>query len=149
MTPEELDREVRREVYAATIDSGRPPLAAEVAERLGIEPSDVLAAFERLAAGRVLVLQPGAGEVLMANPFSAVPTPFAVEAAGRLYFGNCIWDALGVPAMLGSDGRILASCGCCGSAMPLAVEDGALQPAAGLVHFAVPARRWWEDIVFT
>jgi hypothetical protein len=149
VTPEDLDRDVRREVYAVTMDGGRPPLAAEVGGRLGVSAGEVRAAFERLAAGRVLVLQPGSGEVLMANPFSAVPTPFAVEAAGRLYFANCIWDALGVPAMLGSDGRILASCGCCGAGMPLAVENGALQPAGGVVHFAVPARRWWEDIVFT
>jgi hypothetical protein len=36
----------------------------------------------------------------MANPFSAVPTPFLVRSGDRSWYGNCIWDALGIPAML-------------------------------------------------
>ena len=148
-SPEELDRSVRGEVYEAAMSGRRLPLAAEGASALGVDPDEVRAAFEHLAAGRVLVLQQGTGEILMANPFSAVPMPFAVHARGHLSFGNCIWDALGIPAMLGSDGRIATSCGCCGLAMELEVRGGALAPAAGVVHFAVPARHWWEDIVFT
>jgi hypothetical protein len=104
--------------------------------------------LERLAAGRVLVLQRDSREVLMASPFSAVPTPFAVHANGRLYYGNCVWDALGVPVMLGVDARVEASCGCCGEAMALRVTGGELEPVEGTVHFAVPAHRWWQDIVY-
>lgn len=85
----------------------------------------------------------------MAPPFSAVPTPFAVFAAERLYFGNCIWDALGIPAMLSCDARVETSCGCCGEAMSMTVADQSLQTSEGLVHFAIPARKWWEDIVFS
>ena len=48
----------------------------------------------------------------MAEPFSAVPTPFAVYVDDQRYFGNCIWDALGIPAMLHADARIESSCGC-------------------------------------
>jgi hypothetical protein len=33
--------------------------------------------------------------------------------------------------------------------MTLHVADGHLQPTDSVVHFAVPAARWWEDIVFT
>ena len=145
---EELDRTVRREVYDTVMNTGRLPLAAEVAGSMGISVGDVQASFERLDAAHVLVLQAGAAEILMANPFSAVPTPFAAEAAGRQYFGNCIWDALGIPAMLRRDATVSASCGCCGLSMPLEVRGGALQPAEGVVHFAVPARRWWQNIVF-
>jgi len=148
MMAEELDRAVRREVYDAVMETGRPPTAPEVAGSLGVSLGDIQASFERLAAARVLVLQPGTAEILMANPFSAVPTPFMVEAGGRLYFGNCIWDALGIPAMLKRDAIVGASCGCCGLSMHLEVQDGRLQPAEGVVHFAIPARRWWEDIVF-
>ncbi len=85
----------------------------------------------------------------MAEPFSAVPTPFAVYVDDQRYFGNCIWDALGIPAMLHADARIESSCGCCGEAMQLNVSAGTLAPADGVVHFAIPANRWWENIAYT
>ena len=84
----------------------------------------------------------------MANPFSAVPTPFLVKAGGRSYYGNCIWDAMGVPAMLKQDALIEASCGCCGSAMNLKITNGSLEETGGIAHFAIPAAHWWDDIVF-
>jgi hypothetical protein len=96
----------------------------------------------------VLVLQES-GEILMANPFSAVPTPFIVEAGERRYWANCIWDGLGVLAMTGADGRVLASCGDCGEAMGVQVQGGDLVSPEGLIHFAVPARQWWSNIKFT
>jgi Alkylmercury lyase len=84
----------------------------------------------------------------MANPFSAVPTPFLVRVGDRSWYGNCIWDATGIPAMRGQDASIEASCGCCGTAMHLAVSDGSLGEAPGIAHFAIPAAHWWDDIVF-
>lgn len=144
-----LDPIIRRHVYETVLTTGLPPLSREAAESLSLEEAEIRESFERLAAGRVLVLQEESREILMAPPFSAVPTPFPVEASGRRYWGNCVWDALGILAMLKRDGTVAASCGCCGASMSLQVEGGALRSAEGLVHFAIPARRWWEDIVFT
>jgi len=89
----------------------------------------------------------------MANPLSAVPTPFLVQTEGgsgpRGWYGNCIWDALGVIAMLQGDGRVLSSCACCGEGMTVSVRRGEVScEPPGLVHFALPARQWWSDIVF-
>lgn len=122
MITEELDRTVRREVYDAVMKTGRPPLASEVAGLLGVGLGDVQASFERLAVGHVLVLQAESAEILMANPFSAVPTPFAVEVQGRQYFGNCIWDALGIPAMLRRDATVLRVAGVVGCRCPWRYE---------------------------
>jgi len=36
-----------------------------------------------------------------------------------------------------------------GSPLIVTVADRALADAAGIVHFAVPARDWWRDIGFT
>jgi hypothetical protein len=147
---EDLDFQVRRYVYEVTLARGYPPALADTAEHLSAPASDVRDAFDRLAAGHVLVLQPDNGEILMASPFSAVPTPFVVELApgGYSCFGNCIWDALGVAAMTGWDARIKTACADCGTAMEVRVSGGAVQHAEGLAHFAIPARRWWDDIVF-
>lgn len=145
----DLDKKVRAFVYDYTMRDGLPPSLAQTAAALESAPQEIQASFQRLAEAHMLVLQKEAGEVLMANPFSAVPTPFLVRAGKQTYFGNCIWDAMGIPAMLKQDAVIQASCADCGTAMRLEIENGELKPSSGLVHFAIPAIHWWEDVVFT
>ena len=145
---DDLDKRVRAEVYDATMRRGAPPRSSEVAEALKLDQRRVRDSFMRLAEAHVLVLQPESGEILMANPFSAVPTPFYVEASGISAYGNCIWDALGIPAMLNADATIHTSCADCGVAIQIQVARGSVS-GKGLLHFAIPAREWWNDIVFT
>lgn len=143
-----LDRKVRYQVYDSVMRSGQIPAIKEIALMLS-EPADrIKASLERLGAAHILVLQKETGEVLMANPFSAIPTPFLVKAGGRSYYGNCIWDAMGIPAMLKQDAVIEASCGCCGTAKVLEIEQGLIKKDIWLAHFAIPAAHWWDDIVF-
>jgi hypothetical protein len=146
---DDLDRRARAFVYDVSLRRGRPPSIEETAAGVGEAVEEVRSAFQRLAAGRVLVLQGGSSEILMAPPFSAAPTPFEVVDDSGACFANCAWDALGVPAMRRRDARVLTSCGDCGALMRLRVEGGALKAGEGVVHFAVPARSWWDDIVFT
>ena len=143
-----FDREVRFHVYDQTMKTTASPTVAETAAALSTAPAEVQASFQRLADAHMLVLQRDTGEILMANPFSAVPTPFLAQVDGRTYYGNCIWDVLGIPAMLKRDAIIQSSCGDCGTSMPLRIVNGLLEPAVGIVHFAVPAAKWWADIVF-
>ena len=144
-----LDREVRRSVYDGTIARGAPPSAQQVSSELGVSMDQVRASFERLAAERVLVLERDTREIAMAMPFSAFPTPFPTRVGEITYHGNCAWDALGIAAMLRRDAEIAAGCGCCPMPLPLRVSSGSLERAPGLVHFAVPARRFWDNVVFT
>lgn len=150
-TPE-FDLAVRRVVYDHTLRAGQPPTSPQAAAALGAPEPDVLSAFRRLAAAHVLVLQPESGEILMANPFSAVPTPFPVTTPTQSYYGNCIWDALGAIAMLGPAAQpavIRTACPDCGDALEVTVRDGVATAPPSLIHFALPAARWWDDIVFT
>ena len=144
-----FDIQVRASIYDAIFTHGAIPAPGVTAAALGRDSGEVVAAFRRLAERHVLVLQEGSDEILMANPFSAVPTPFQVEAGGRTYWGNCLWDALGILAMLKQDGRVVTGCGDCNAALALAVRDGALVDSPGVGHFSVPAKRWWDNIVFT
>ena len=132
----ESDADVRVAVYRHFVETGRAPEDV---------PPDAL---RRLADDRLLVLRPDSAEIWMAQPFSAVPTPFRVECAGRSYHANCVWDALGIPALVGADGTVHAACADCGEAMELRVEGGRLLDG-GVAHFAVPAARWWDDIGYT
>ncbi|MGI8925482.1 MAG: organomercurial lyase [Tepidiformaceae bacterium] len=142
------DGGVRISVLRQTIDRGAVPTAAGVAAALGLSRQDVLASFERLGADHVFVLDPRTREVLMANPFSAVPTPFVVRSGQRQWWGNCIWDALGIPAIIAADAEIDCACGDCGEPMTVAVRDGAVA-GEGIIHIGVPFGHWWDDIVYT
>jgi hypothetical protein len=143
-----FDQEVRHYVYNQTMKAGTSPTVAETAAALSTTPAEVQVSFHRLAEAHMLVLQQDTGEILMANPFSAVPTPFLAQVDGRSYYGNCIWDVMGIPAMLKRDALIQTSCGDCGTSMTLRIVNGTLEPAVGIAHFAVPAAQWWADIVF-
>ena len=148
-----IDRRVRHGIYAAWIASGVPPSAEKQAAVLGIPADEVRAARKRLAAAHALVIDDDA-EIRIAHPLSAAPTGFEVSAAGRTFHGNCIWDALAIPAMLGRDAAIAASCGDCQQPMEVRIEDGELIGSElatdpRVVHLAVPAARWWDDVVYT
>ena len=145
----ELDNDVRLHVYQEFVEAGRPPSASETADALGVAVEDAEAAYGRLEEARVVVLAPGTLTIWMANPLSAVPTPFRAETERGSYWGNCAWDGLGVIAMLGGDGRLAASCGDCGEPLEFRVRGGELEPVDAVVHYVVPARRWWENIAFT
>lgn len=145
----ELENRVRVHLYERFVADGRPPTAAETAEALGLPEAVAEAAYRALEEARVIVLAPGTSTVWMANPLSAVPTPFRVETDGGSYWGNCIWDGLGVVAMLGGEGRVATSCPDCGDPLEFRVRGGRLDPVDAVIHFAVPPRRWWENIAFT
>jgi hypothetical protein len=141
---DEADLELRRRTYAFLVEQGRAPTAAELGDR-----DEVLAGWRRLHEEHALVLNPATDELRMLNPFSAVPSAYRVGVGDRWWYGNCAWDAFGICAALHEDGRIETSCPDCGE--PLAVEMRKQRPddESLLFHCLVPARHWWDDIVFT
>lgn len=140
------DSSLRVLIYDEIVRTAEAPTVATLARLVSAPLDDIRASLRRMHEGHMLVLQP-TGEILMANPFSAVPTPFITEVEGRRWFGNCIWDGLGIIATLHNDGHVLTSCATSGERMELTVRGGVLT-GEGVVHFALPVRRWWDDIVF-
>ena len=143
-----LEKRLRILIYRHFVQKQCAPTLAEMAKMLSRPLLEIRAAVERLGQSHAIVPQED-GELWRAAPFSAIPTAFPVEIGKRSWYGNCIWDALGIPAMLHKNARVLASCGCCNAAMPLTIKNGSLQQTEGLIHIAVPARHWYDDIVFT
>ena len=146
---DESDLLVRNLTYRLFVELGRAPTAAEVAAAAGATIEDVDVAWRRLHDAHALVLHSASGEIRMANPFSAVPTAYRVNAGGRWWYANCAWDAFGICAALGVDGRIEASCADCGESIAVEVRGQRPDDHALVFHCLVPAGHWWEDIVFT
>jgi alkylmercury lyase-like protein len=146
---DEDDLRLRHLTYSLFVKLGRAPTAAEAAERARLSPDDVIDGWRRLHDAHAIVLDPATDELRMANPFSAVPTAYRVQADGRWWYANCAWDAFGICAALRSDGRIETSCPDCGEPIAVAVHDERPDDVSLVFHCLVPAARWWNDIVFT
>ena len=136
--------ELRNRTYAAFVELGRAPTASELGDE-----DEVRAGWRQLHDAHALVLDPATNEIRMAIPFSAVPTAYRVQAAGRWWYGNCAWDAIGICAALHADGRIETSCPDCGESITVEVHERRVDDESLLFHSLVPAARWWDDIVFT
>jgi alkylmercury lyase-like protein len=146
---DERDLRLRGLTYGLFVELGRAPTADEVAGAAGTGRDEVLAGWRRLHDVHALVLDGSGTELRMANPFSAVPSPYRVHAGGRSWYANCAWDAFGICAALGTDGRIETSCPDCGEPLTVEVRDGRPDAESLVFHCLVPAARWWDDIVFT
>lgn len=142
-----IDRAVRFEVYRSLADTGLAPDAAELAALAG--GADAAAAsLRRLHDAHALVLD-GDGALRMALPFSAVATDHRVVSDGGTWWANCAWDSLAIPIALDIDATIQATWLDTAEPVGLAVVDGELTDPTGFIHFEIPARRWWDDIVET
>lgn len=145
----EAEAALRHAIYQFIVTRGHLPKLRELASSLSRPLKSIVSGVRRLAHLHILVLHSQSSEILRAAPFWAVPTPFRVYSGKHSWWASCIWDALAIPAMLGSDARIATACPCCDSPMELLVRNGRLLRAPGIIHFAVPASRWYEDILFT
>ena len=75
-----------------------------------------------------------AGQIDIAYPFSAAPTPFRVRAAGRERYACCATDALGIATMIGELVEIMSSCHHCGELLKFAATPhGAAVDAEGVM----------------
>ena len=146
---DERDLHVRNHVYHRFVETRRAPRVDDVATELDLSRDEAEAALRRLHDAHALVLEPDRPELLMLNPFSCVPTPHRVHAAGSWWYANCGWDAFGILAALGVDGRVSSSCPDCAEAIEVDVRDRRPVRDEHVFHVLVPAERWWDDIVFT
>jgi alkylmercury lyase-like protein len=140
--------ELRNVTYRLFVELGRAPGADAVGSALDLDVESVRLGWQRLHEQHAIVLD-GDGEIRMANPFSAVSTPHRVVAAGRSWYANCAWDAFGILAALGVDGRIETTCPDCEAPLVVEVRDGRPDDGTLVFHSLVDAAHWWDDIVFT
>ena len=148
----ERDWQIRLYIYRFLVEHARPPATRETAAHFGMEDDEVREAYQRLHDAHTIFLDPGTCEVRMANPLSAVETPFRVTVDGRTLFANCAWDSLGIPAMLGSDATIEAAYTSAEEAegqARYAIVDGNLHGDDGVVHFPLPFGHWYDDLIHT
>ena len=135
------ERVVRAKIYDL-FRSGERRIDSEIlALELALSSADVTRALAQLESEHRLALAVD-GSVLMAHPFSGVDTGHTATVDGKTWWSNCAWDALAILALLG-DGVAT-----CPEGPKWTVTDGEVSPE-GFVHLLVPAKHFWDDVVFT
>lgn len=145
------DQAIRNYIYHCFVETGRPPTIHQTAHALNTSPSATATAYTRLHDQHAIYLQPGSLEpqVRMANPFSAVPTPFTVRTPHQTYFANCAWDMLGIPAALHTDATSQTTCPDCGEIITIEITNGRLHATNEIAHFLIPFRHWYDNLLHT
>ena len=147
--PLDFDTRVKVAVYRAIAQSGSTPSIEAVAAKIGAAPAAIKESYARLRANRLLLLEADGVTIRMAPPFSGVPTQHRVTVDGMEYYGNCAWDALGIPAAFHRPGVVHSRCEQSLEPLRLEVRVNGPEPSRWLFHCLVPAARWWDDLVFT
>jgi hypothetical protein len=88
MTDERTVARVRLFIFERFLADAQAPVAEELMTEFSLSREDVTAVLDELVAARHIALVPGSARILMAFPFSAITTPFRVQARGRAYFAK-------------------------------------------------------------
>ncbi len=143
--------ELRFIVYRHFVETGTAPSRHTLSDVVGdLDTVDGL--LRELHDRHMLVLDDRPhrrGEIRMALPFAAEPTDYRVATSHGEWWANCAWDCFAILAALHTDGQIESTWSDTGEPLSLTITDGRLDRCDGYIHFAVPANRWWDDIVRT
>ncbi|MCK2244173.1 MULTISPECIES: alkylmercury lyase family protein [unclassified Crossiella] len=141
-TPAEVaERAVHQAILRAFASTGQPPSAARLQQVAAANGATADSILTRLHEADVIRLDQ-AGAIRVAYPFSAVPTRHQVRlATGRTVSAMCAVDALGIPAMLGTDATITCIDPVTGERVVVTVHNGGhtWEPASAVVFASAAA----------
>lgn len=146
---QELQDSVRIQINRHIYYNGFAPTATEIAKILNITEAEVKNCLKQLADNHAIVLHPNSVDIWAAHPFALFPTLFWVETEERKWWGNCTWCSLGIASLTKADTKIFTKIS--GEIEPLRVDvvDGVVIQKDLLVHFPIPAKRFWDNVIYT
>lgn len=149
-TPSPFDGDLRVEIYQHFARTTQAPSVQTLARQLSVSANEIEQGLTRLSALHAIALKPDSFDIWMAHPFSSVVTDVPVETYRGRYWANCVWDAFGIPVVLGL--RTTSTpirCAGTGEPVDLGLQDGRPKATEGLIHFVVRPDDFWNDIGFT
>ncbi len=145
----QLDLKIRYHIYHHFAEHCRPPTYQEIATLLNLPAQTARQSFHKLHQHHFILLEPGTDTIRMAIPFSAVPTNYKVSAGNKSWWANCAWDTLGIAAALNSDVQIECVLPDSRETAEFQVKNGAFDGKNHLVHFLLPFKEWYSDLIYT
>ncbi len=149
-----LQKNVRKYIFEHFEEQAVAPVLEQIMRKFGLDRDSAFKVLTDLQSARHIALLTGTQRILMAFPFSSIVTPFRVRVAGKVkeYFANCAWDAVAIHVALRKEQWISSYCHHCAEDIKIHLKDqGAVSQSDNqpLVYLALPASRWWENILLT
>jgi alkylmercury lyase len=120
---DDLTVRLRELAFGVLLTTREPVAPATLARLAGADDGPVAEALDGLArAGRID--RDAQGLVLGAAGLTLGDGPHALAVDGHPFRTWCAFDALGIPAALGSDAHVQTACGVCGSPIEIELSEG-------------------------
>jgi hypothetical protein len=142
-----VDGRVHHEVIRGFVTDGHPPDLDALAGKMGVARDEVMRSLRRLHEQHGLVLHPDSTAIWVAPPFSSSPTGAWVASGARGWWAPCAWCAMGIVVLAAPEATIHVRIG--GESRPaeIVVRGGEIASEDLFVHFAIPARDAWNNVV--
>lgn len=127
----------------------RPPTVSEIATQFRCDETEAHTGLRALAEYHGAVLHPNSGEIWVAHPFSAAPTTCVVRSGSCAWWGNCAWCSLGLAHLAGGTATIETRIGAIDDYATIRIENGKLIDTDYVVHFPIPMRKAWDNVIYT
>lgn len=140
---------LRYQVNRFIFDHGFAPTTAELASLTSRSEEEVQRGLEALAENHAIVLHPDSHKIWVAHPFALFPTLFWVESDRQSWYGNCTWCSFGVAALVKEDVKIHTKLNGTIDPLIIHIEDGQVRETDLAVHFPIPAKHFWDNVIYT
>ena len=143
---------VRKYIFDHFFEYTTAPPLEEVMERFKLTRKEAFESFRELEADHHITMVPGTQRILIANPFSALSTPFRVFVGNKRYYANCAWDTVAIHVMLELDAQIESFCHHCAESIELVLSKGQVKsskPSSPLIFLSTPVSKWYDNLIDT
>ena len=130
------------------IDHRHAPSIEQLAAQFDQPRAAVVDGLQALQDYHGVVLHPATSEIWVTHPFSGAPTNFWVQGQGGSWWGNCAWCSAGIAALVG-DVTLTTTLGAEARQTTVRIANGELLDEDLFVHFPVPMRKVWDNVIYT
>jgi hypothetical protein len=143
---------LRKYIFDHFFENSSAPTLEETMQHFGLSRKEAFSRFKGLESEHHILLVPGTQRILMANPFSAVTTPFRVRVGDKRYFANCAWDTISMHVMLDTNARVESYCHHCAEPIEISLSDGEVTSSntqEPVIFLSMPVAKWYDNLINT
>ena len=146
---QELQDQVRFHINRFVFDNGYAPTSLYLAQQLNVGEEIINNELKKLADNHALVLHPNSFKIWVAHPFALFPTLFWVKCADKTWWGNCVWCSLGIASLTKANTSIFTRIKGEEESIQIDIVDGQVSQKDLVVHYPVPAKKLWDNVMYT
>jgi hypothetical protein len=149
----EIIKGVRYYIYRYFIENSKAPVLEDIMIIFNRTKSEIIKILNELEELHHLKLVPGVSRILMAWPFSNIPTQYIISTeSGKNYYANCAWDSIAFHIILNQSIKITAFCYHCDHSINISVSNNKIikeNPTTTIINFSKPIAQWMDNVIDT